>query len=168
MFLAALVYSIDAEKPLDALRRRDLILETARILTAIQGVDVFMSEFPVGAGIKPDPAVWGASCAALSQASRVPWLMISSSTDFNVFLRLAETACQQGACGVAVGRAVWQEAVAFTGGKLKTHLMKTCRARLSRLAAICEQAARSWHQYYAPPELSADWYSTYPGMINNS
>ncbi|MGV2434686.1 MAG UNVERIFIED_CONTAM: hypothetical protein LVT10_07200 [Anaerolineae bacterium] len=41
----------------------------------------------------------------------MPWALLSAGASFEIFLRQAEMACQHGASGVIVGRAVWAEAV---------------------------------------------------------
>ncbi|MGA9396725.1 MAG: tagatose 1,6-diphosphate aldolase [Anaerolineaceae bacterium] len=167
LFLAGLTYSVDSDTPLSSNQRRETILETARILTAIQGVDVYMSEFPAEVNKDSDPLEWESACAALSHASRVPWLLISSAADFDVFLRMVEVACRQGASGAAAGRAAWQDAVALRGEKQRACLHKTCRSRLSQLAMTCDSAAIPWMEFYRAPELPSDWYSNYPGISSN-
>jgi tagatose 1,6-diphosphate aldolase len=164
-FLAALPYSIDPQmKTLPPDQRRAVVLETARILTSIQGVDIYMSEFPVDGMADPGRASWESACATLSQASRVPWLLISSAVDFDVYLNMAEIACRQGASGAAAGRAAWQEAANLSGAKRAAFLQKTCRSRLSQLAMTCDSTAVPWTKFYRPIELPPDWYVTYPGF----
>jgi tagatose 1,6-diphosphate aldolase len=165
LFLAALPYSHDSQiKELTPVQRREAVLETARILTDIQGVNIYMSEFPVDVKVETDQSKWESACDALSQACRVPWLLISSATEFDVYLKMTETACRSGASGAAAGRAAWQEAVAFSGGKRDAFLYKTCRSRLSQLAMICDSTAVPWTEFYKPMELSAEWYVNYPGF----
>ena len=148
LFLAVLPYSNDPKTAiLSPVQHRDIILETARILTAIQGVDVYMSEFPAEVKTDPDPAEWKSACAALSEASRVPWLLISSALDFDLFLRMSEVACRQGASGAAAGRAAWQEAAALDGDKQRSFLSKTCRSRLSQLTMSCDSTAIPWTEF---------------------
>jgi tagatose 1,6-diphosphate aldolase len=169
LFLAALPYSNDPKTAiLSPIQHREIILETARILTAIQGVDVYMSEFPAKVRTDPDPAEWNSACAELTEASRVPWLLISSAVDFDLFLRMSEMACRQGASGAAAGRAAWQEAAALEGDKQRSYLNKTCRSRLSQLTMTCDGAATPWTEFYKAPEMSGDWYRNYPGINSNS
>ena len=164
-FLAALPYSIDPQmKTLPPEQRREIILETARILTAIQGVDIYMSEFPLDVMADPEQDHWESACGELSHASRVPWLLISSAVEFDVYQKMAETACRQGASGAAAGRAAWQEAAALNGAKQDAFLHKTCRSRLSQLAMTCDSAASPWTKFYQPAQLAPDWYETYPGI----
>ncbi len=166
LFLAAITYSVDPSAPLTPTQRREAILESARILTSIKGVDVYMSEFPAEVTKHPDPAKWEAACAELSHASRVPWLLLSSAVDFDVFLRMTEIACRQGASGAAAGRAAWQEAAGLRGVKQRNYLHKTCRSRLSQLAMTCDSTAVPWMEFYNAPQLAADWYTDYPGINN--
>jgi tagatose 1,6-diphosphate aldolase len=164
-FLAALPYSIDPQTiTLPPDQRRVVVLETARILSAINGVDIYMSEFPVDVKMDPDRLHWDSACEALSHASRIPWLLISSAVDFDVFLTMTETACRLGASGAAAGRAAWQEAAGLSGTKQTAFLHKTCRSRLSQLTMTCESAAVPWTKFYRPLELPPDWYVTYPGL----
>jgi tagatose 1,6-diphosphate aldolase len=166
LFLAAVTYSVNPTLPLTPLQYREAILETARILTSIKGVDVYMSEFPAVVTGHPDLVEWESACAGLSHASRVPWLLLSSAADFDVFLRMTEIACRQGASGAAAGRAAWQDAAGLRGEKRKTFLHKTCRSRLSQLTMTCDSAAVSWMEFYAAPQLPGNWYNDYPGINN--
>jgi tagatose 1,6-diphosphate aldolase len=169
LFLAVLPYSNDPKTAiLSPFQHREIILETARILTAIQGVDVYMSEFPAEVKANPDSAEWESACAALSRACRIPWLLISSAVDFDLFLRMTEVACRQGASGAAAGQAAWQEAAALIGEKQRSYLNKTCRSRLSQLAMTCDSTATPWTEFYKAPEMSADWYRNYPGIISDT
>jgi len=169
LYLAVLPYSNDPKTAtLSPVQHREMVLETASILTSIKGVDVYMSEFPADVKTNPDSSEWESACAALSHASRVPWLLISSAVDFDLFLRLTEVACRQGASGAAAGRAAWQEAAALGGEKQKSYLNKTCRSRLSQLAMTCDSAATPWMDFYKAQEMSADWYRNYPGISSNT
>lgn len=169
LFLAALPYSIDPQAPtLDPAQHREVILDTAHILTAIPGVDIYMCEFPVVEKTPLDIAEWETACASLSQASHVPWVLISSTLDFDVFLRMTEIACRQGASGAAAGRAAWQAAVTLSGEKQRTYLNKTSRSRFSQLVMTCDSAAKPWTEFYKILDLSPDWYTKYTGINNHS
>ncbi len=168
LFLAALPYSNDPKMAtLSPVHHREVILETASILTAIQGVDIYMSEFPGDVKTGTNSAEWESACAALSRASRIPWLLISSAVEFDMFLRMTEVACRQGASGAAAGRAAWQEATALEGEKQRAYLVKTCRSRLSQLNMTCESAATPWTEFYKAPDMSSDWYRKYPGISSD-
>jgi tagatose-1,6-bisphosphate aldolase len=69
-------------------------------------------------------------------------------------------ACQAGASGIAVGRAVWQEAVALEGSARIDFLQSTARERLARLTEVCNQNARPIQSFYTT-DTPFDWYKTY-------
>jgi tagatose-1,6-bisphosphate aldolase len=93
-----------------------VVVETARRLV-VPGVDVLKAEFPLDITAEPQERIWAEACSELTAASPVPWVLLSASVDFETFLRMLTVACQSGASGVAVGRAVWQEAAGLTGEK---------------------------------------------------
>jgi len=137
-----------------------VVIETARRLTQYP-MDVLKAEFPLDISAEPDEKRWAEACAELSSASRVPWVLLSASVDYDVFLRQVTVACQQGASGVAVGRAVWKEATKLTGeGRLK-FLSTIAKVRMERLTALCDALAKPWTDFYKAPQLTTDWYVSY-------
>ena len=160
-FLEPLSYSLDSgPKPLLAQERRRVIIETARRLTPLGG-DVLKAEFPIDVASENDRRVWREACAEMSSASNIPWVLLSGSATFDLYLEQVSVACQAGASGVAAGRAVWQEAVRMNGDARMAFLRETARVRMERLAALCAALARSWMDLYAAPQMSADWYQQY-------
>lgn len=159
-FIEPLSYSLDSAKPLPAHERRRVIVETARRLTPLGG-DVLKAEFPVDVAGESDRRVWSEACAEMSSASSVPWVLLSGSASFDLYLEQVSVACQAGASGVAAGRAVWQEAVRMKGDARMAFLRETACARMQRLAALCASLARPWMDLYAAPQMSADWYQHY-------
>lgn len=157
LMLEPLSYPLAGEK-LSAEEKRRVVVETARRLTALPGVDLLKAEFPLPAD-SPE-SEWAAACAELNAASRVPWIVLSAAVAFETYLRQAAAACQAGASGVAVGRAVWQEAVHLEGQERLDFLRGPARERLSRLAALCQALARPWTDFYAA-DAPFDWYKTY-------
>src|SRR5574341_786569 len=91
---------IQGEKKLQGAELRRVVVETARRLTPL-GVDVLKAEFPADS----DETMWASACAELSSASAAPWVLLSASVSFDTYLRQVAVACEQGASGVAVGRA---------------------------------------------------------------
>ncbi|MCX8066338.1 MAG: tagatose 1,6-diphosphate aldolase [Anaerolineae bacterium] len=158
LMLEPLSYSLSGEK-LSAEEKRYVVVETARRLTAISGVDLLKAEFPLPAD-SPE-ADWPAACAELDAASQAPWIVLSAAVSFEVYLRQVAVACQAGASGIAVGRAVWQEAVPLEGQARLDFLRTTARERLIRLAALTHALARPWTEVYVA-EAPLDWYKTYP------
>jgi len=161
LMLEPLSYSLDPEKKLDSDEKRYVVVETARRLTPL-GVDLLKAEFPLDAG-DPGESTWAAACAEVSAASVVPWILLSAAVDFEVFLRQVATACRAGASGIAVGRAVWKEAVQMGPGDRAAFLRTTARERLARLTALCLALARPWTDFYPGLEKTVreKWYESY-------
>lgn len=157
LMLEPLSYPLTGEK-LSAGEKRRVVVETARRLTALPGVDLLKAEFPLPAD-SPEHE-WAAACAELNEASRVPWIVLSAAVAFETYLRQAAAACQAGASGVAVGRAVWQEAVGLDGGARTEFLRNVARERLGRLNALCQALARPFMERYTT-EAPLNWYMEY-------
>jgi len=157
LMLEPLSYPLQGEK-LSADEKRRVVIETARRLTAIPGVDLLKAEFPLPA--ETPPAEWSAACADLNAASRVPWIVLSAAVSFDLYLQQVIAACQAGASGVAVGRAVWQEAVHLDGQPRLDFLRSTARERLIRLNALTQALARPWTDT-CTTEAPFDWYKNY-------
>ncbi len=161
LFVEPLSYSLDsARKGLPPDERRRVVVETARRLTPL-GVDVLKAEFPVDAKAQPDERAWVEACAELTAASEAPWVLLSASVAYDTYLRQVTLACQAGASGVAVGRAVWQEAAALSGEARTAFLRGVGRERMARLTALCDAVARPFVAVSAAPSPSAGWYSSY-------
>jgi tagatose-1,6-bisphosphate aldolase len=161
LFVEPLSYSLDpVHKKLSPEERRQVVIETARRLTPL-GVDVLKAEFPLDTQAEPDERVWAAACADLTEASSAPWVLLSAAVDYDTFLRQVTVACQNGASGVAVGRAVWKEATDLTGEARTSFLAGVARRRMERITALCNALARPWTTVYSPPTITADWYKSY-------
>jgi tagatose-1,6-bisphosphate aldolase len=161
LFLEPLSYSLDSMKKKlapDELRR--VVIETARRLVT-PGVDVLKAEFPLDIAAESDERQWAAACAELSAVSSAPWVLLSASVDYETYLRQVRAACEAGASGVAVGRAVWKEAVGLTGEARAAFLHDVARPRLVRLTALCDALARPWMEVYKTPPVDAQWYASY-------
>lgn len=158
LMLEPLTYSIRGGK-LEAEEKRQAVVETARRLTAIPGVDLLKAEFP----LPPDApeAEWTEACAELNAASCVPWVVLSAAVDFDTYLRQVAAACRAGASGIAVGRAVWQEAVFLEGPERQEFLRTVARERLTRLNALCQALARPFTETFSV-DAPLSWYREYP------
>jgi tagatose-1,6-bisphosphate aldolase len=137
--------------------RRDAIVETARRLT-IPGVDLLKAEFPADSASEAD---WPAACRELNDASAAAWIILSAAVEFETFLRQTEAACAAGASGVAVGRAVWNEAASLAGTARAAFLEGEARRRMARTTALCAKSARPWTETYPAPSVDAGWLRTY-------
>jgi tagatose-1,6-bisphosphate aldolase len=163
-YLEPLSYSPDpAQKKLPPAGRRRVVIETARRLTPL-GVDVLKAEFPLDAAAQPNEGEWAKACAELSAASVAPWVLLSASVDYDTYVRQVTVACRTGATGVAVGRAVWQEAPGLVGEARLAFLRGVARERMARLTELCDALARPWTSFYSAPSAGSDWYASYPGF----
>jgi tagatose 1,6-diphosphate aldolase len=164
LFLEPLSYSLDPErKSLPSSEKRRVVVETARRLTPL-GADILKAEFPLHVKEEADEKVWAEACSELTQASEVPWALLSSGVDFETFLRQVNVACESGASGVIAGRAIWQEAVGLEPAAMQTFLSTVAIERLQALTAICNQKAVPWTQYYPAEPVPDGWYSEYPDL----
>jgi tagatose-1,6-bisphosphate aldolase len=159
--LEPLSYSMDPnEKKLASIERREVIIETAHRLT-ISGVDVLKAEFPVDIRTELDEHIWAEACAEISSASKAPWVLLSASVDFDVYLRELTIACEEGASGAAVGRAVWKEAPTLTGKNRSIFLEDVARRRMERITSLCNDLAKPWAESFSVEMVSSDWYKRY-------
>ena len=143
--------------PLPGERRREVVIETARRLVPL-GVDILKAEFPVDVSLEPDENIWRDACEELTDASGVPWVLLSAGVSYDTFLKQVRVACEAGASGVMAGRAVWREAVTLDSLVRNNFLASVGYERMRRLQSLCEALGRPITCVYDPPELSYDWY----------
>jgi tagatose 1,6-diphosphate aldolase len=160
LMLEPLSYSLVPDQKLYSGEKRYVVTETARRLT-VPGVDVLKAEFPLDITADQGESEWAKACAEISALSQAPWILLSAAVDFASYLRQVQVACQAGASGCAVGRAVWQEAVSLTGHARLNFLEETALPRLETLSKTCDQFGRPWTDFYTPSEVSPDWYKSY-------
>lgn len=164
VFLEPMSYSVDAEIAKEsaayAAQRAEIVIETARRLSRT-GADVLKLEFPLDIQYDRDHATWRRICAELSDASAVPWVLLSAGVDFEQFKPQAQIACECGASGFLAGRAIWKEAAAMAQNERSAFLRGAATERLKALLAIAAAEARPWSDFYAPPQSTATWYETY-------
>jgi tagatose 1,6-diphosphate aldolase len=158
LMLEPLSYSLDETKKLSSDEKRYVVVETAKRLTPLS-VDILKAEFPLDAAEK-DQKVWADACAEISAASTIPWILLSAAVDFDIFLQQVTIACNAGATGIAVGRAVWKEAVMMDGNERMQFLSTTGLRRISRLASLCQALAKPYTDFYSA-EAPFDWYKNY-------
>jgi tagatose 1,6-diphosphate aldolase len=161
LFVEPLSYSYDpSRKKLSPQERYEVVIETARRLTPL-GVDVLKAEFPLDISAEPDEARWLNACAALTNASQAPWVLLSASVEFETYLHQVLAACRAGASGVAVGRAVWQEAASLQGEARAAFLRDAAYTRMQRTTELCDALARPWTEFFTPPVIEGTWYTAY-------
>jgi len=158
LMLEPLSYSLKENVKLTSDEKRYVVVETARHLSPLN-IDILKAEFPLDVH-DPDESRWLAACREISAASVTPWILLSAAVDFETFVRQVASACTAGASGIAVGRAVWQEAVTLGETGRLDFLRATARPRLARLTSLCHALARPFTDFYAAA-APFDWYSTY-------
>jgi tagatose-1,6-bisphosphate aldolase len=140
LMLEPLSYSLDENRKLTSDEKRYVVVETAKRLTPL-GVDILKAEFPLDVN-DIDEIRWVDACKEISSASVTPWILLSAAVDYETFLRQVAAACNAGASGIAVGRAVWKEAVTMMGEERVVFLRTIAHDRISRLTALCEALAK--------------------------
>ncbi len=160
VMLEPLSYSLDPQRKLSSSEKRYVVTETARRLI-FPGMDILKAEFPLDIGEEPQESTWIQACLDISSASSVPWILLSAAVDYETYVRQVKTACKAGASGIAVGRAVWQEAVHLQGEARMEFLQTTAKGRLANLTKLCADNAKPVTDFYPSAEIPFDWYGSY-------
>jgi tagatose 1,6-diphosphate aldolase len=158
LMLEPLSYSLDEGKKLTSEEKRYVVVGTAKRLTPLH-VDILKAEFPLDVN-DMDELKWMDACKEISAVSTVPWILLSAAVDYESFLRQVAVACKAGASGIAVGRAVWKEAVDLQGDERIKFLRTTAKYRISRLTSLCHALAKPYTDFYTAV-APFDWYKTY-------
>jgi tagatose 1,6-diphosphate aldolase len=162
-YLELLSFSLDpASKKLKSDEREQVVIESARRLSGT-GITILKAEFPVDYTSVPDESKWLAACQKLTEASVVPWVLLSAAAPYDVFKRQVKAAAIAGASGVMVGRAAWQEAPGLTGQARIDFLKGEGLRRMQELGEILEASARPWTEAYQDqvPAANEHWYTMY-------
>lgn len=111
-------------------RKPEIVVKTVEEFSKPEyGVDILKLEFPVDLKFVDDFA-YGAFdgkergalftiddafefCEAITETSKVPWVILSAGVDIEEFLINVEIASESGASGFLAGRAVWKEFTKF-------------------------------------------------------
>jgi tagatose 1,6-diphosphate aldolase len=164
LYLEPMSYSLQSdvtkESETFAQTRPEVILKTAQRLSPL-GADVLKLEFPYDANYNTDHAEWQRACEAISQASVIPWVLLSAGVDFNTFADQTRIACAAGASGFLAGRAIWKEAVTMPAVQRAEFLSGTASTRLQELSEIANKNARPWTEFFAPMPAPKGWEKTY-------
>jgi tagatose 1,6-diphosphate aldolase len=164
VFLEPMSYSIEEnvgkDSPKFAEQKVSIVVETARRLSQI-GADVLKMEFPVDQNYNDNLDDWLSACQEISDASTVPWVLLSAGVDFEMFEKQLIVACDGGASGFLAGRAIWKECASMTVEDRKTFLDTTATDRLTRLLEIAQDKARPWTDFYGVQASTVDWFESY-------
>ena len=128
--------------------RTAVVIETAKRISAL-GIDILKIEFPVDSNSQPDESIWQEACEELTAVCQTPWAILSAGVDFDTFARQVKVACQAGASGYLVGRAVWKEGVSLGKEERRDFWKSVTAPRLEELAAIATQYGKPWTAYYS-------------------
>jgi tagatose 1,6-diphosphate aldolase len=158
LMLEPLSYSLDEGKKLSSKEKRYIVVEGAKRLTPL-GADILKAEFPL-IETESDQNIWAEACAEISTACSIPWILLSAAVDYEIFLQQVSVACHAGASGIAVGRAVWKEAVMLDGDERIKFLRTIARQRISRLTSLCHALAKPYTDFYTA-DAPFDWYKKY-------
>lgn len=142
-FVEPIPYSLDPSVPLSNRDLLDILVGAARLFSGM-GVDILKLQFPVDADQSRDEAEWRAACQQLNEACSVPWALLSAGVDYETFTLQTRIACEAGASGVIVGRAVWNDAVTRQGAERERFLATTGRERIRELSNICAESGHPW------------------------
>lgn len=141
--------------------RQRKVIESAKRANDL-GADILKVEFPIDASANMNHADWQEACEALNDAIDKPWVLLSAGVDFEVFCQQVATACQAGASGFIVGRAVWGNACTIQNPEERIAWLKTIgMERIKKLNNIANQYATSWQKTYHPPIITPDWHILY-------
>jgi len=144
----------------------NLVIETARQITALP-IDVLKAEFPADIKFEQDEGKLLTLCQELSQASRLPWVLLSAGVDFESFKKQVKIACKAGASGFLAGRALWQEGAQIRNrSERMSFFQDTAAPRLRELAELADSHGKPWYSRmgaengeFAP--VAEDWYRNY-------
>jgi len=146
--------------------KENLVIKTARDITTLP-IDVLKAEFPADLRYKKNKSELIELCHQLDMSSQVPWVILSSGVDFELFYQQVEIASQAGASGFLGGRAIWQEAMSMDDTRERVRYLSTVGAdRLKRLTEIANKYAVPWHKKLGIPahelaQTSERWYKEY-------
>lgn len=158
LMLEPLSYALEENTRLTSEEKRSVVIETARRLSPLN-IDILKVEFPLDIH-DLDRTRWQAVCQEVTSASVVPWILLSAAVEYDLFLQQVIVACTAGASGVAVGRAVWQEAVLMQEEERIAFLCGEAKERLLRLTKLCTALGKPFGEYYRA-EAPFDWYRNY-------
>src|SRR5665647_908255 len=121
-----------------------MVIDAAREVCR-RGIDVLKAEFPDDTRHVTDRGRLAAHCQELTDAANgVPWVLLSAGVGYEQFRDQVTIACENGASGILVGRAVWQEAIVLEGDHLTEFIEGSAVPRLQELTNIVNEHAVPW------------------------
>ena len=156
LFLEPLLH----ERPGAAGDRRRSVVETVRRLGPL-GAEVLKVQFPLETERHADRAAWRDACAELDDVAPVPWALLSGGGSFERFREQLAVACEAGASGFMVGRALWGEWVTAAADARTAAMTTSLRPRFAELAGIARHDGRDWATRHRFPCIDERWYRSY-------
>lgn len=164
LFLEPVAYAKSGEAPPGteefAALRRSIVVDTVVRLAPL-GPDVLKLQFPVDTLFEEDRAVWVDACAELAEACPVPWALLSGGDPYELFVEQVGVACDAGASGFLVGRALWGEAVTMPGDERRERIATELRDRFAALAAVATERGVDWAARHTLPVVDEHWFRSY-------
>ena len=157
LMLEPLSYSLN-DKKLSSEEKRYVVVESAKHLTPL-GADILKAEFPLDVA-ETNQTLWREACEEISSVTDIPWILLSAAVDYETFVQQVVVACNAGASGIAVGRAVWKEAVTMMGDDRLAFLRTVGQQRISRLTSLCHALAKPYTDFFQA-EAPFGWHKTY-------
>lgn len=102
--------------------------------------DILKLEFPAHPDEVLTDEVYKDRCLEVTSLSTVPWVVLSKGMDYDKYLKFLKIAMQNGAKGMAVGRAVWKEISNLTTDEQRYAFIQTTgKERMQRLIDVVMQ-----------------------------
>ena len=140
----------------------DLVVEIARRFDG-SGADLLKLEYPLLAEAGHEEAV--AACRPITEATRLPWVVLSGGVPFDDFLAQVRAACEGGASGFLGGRAIWKDAMGIREEAARdAYLARVAAPRLLALRAVADASATPWRERPVAreaQEVVEDWHRVY-------
>lgn len=139
----------------------DVIVEIARRFDP--QADVLKLEYPLLEDVPFEDMV--AACRAVTEATRLPWVVLSGGVAFDAFLNQVRAACEGGASGFLGGRAIWKEAMNIPGEAARdAFLSRVAAPRIAALRAVTDASATPWRERPVIADaapLAEGWHQRY-------
>lgn len=116
------------------------VLRTVEELTGLP-IDVLKLEFP---GDPAEPGSWATACAAVDDACRQPWVLLSAGVTFEQYREQLRVAFANGCSGFTGGRAIWRPASDAASAERAEVIATEVHRRFAELRALAVATARPW------------------------
>ncbi|GAB4026420.1 MAG: tagatose 1,6-diphosphate aldolase [Candidatus Microgenomates bacterium] len=108
--------------------REDEVIRMVKDLADIP-FDIYKSEYP---GTRR-------ACEEISRMIKAPWVLLSAGMEYSQYCEALRVACESGASGFAVGRALWQEFGQYEGEARERYFCEVASPRMDELLEIVEK-----------------------------